>query len=96
MSATIRIHNPEAQPRVAEGRGAPPLSDLRGKRVGFVDNGWRSFGTMIQRLQDLLRERAGVVECVAYRKPWLPRPLEEHAFQDLVRRCDAVVVGLGN
>lgn len=96
MTATIRIYDPEAEPQVAQQKTVAPPSALTGKTVGFIDNGWRSFGVAVPRLQELLRERHGAAQFILYKKPWLTRPLAEDMFQDLVTRADAVVVGLGN
>ncbi len=96
MSGTLRIHDPEAQPRPSSHARVARLADLKGKTVGIVDNGWHSFGVAVPRLQELLTERMGVTQVVTHKKPFTIRPLGEEAFQDLVKRADAVIVGLGN
>ena len=96
MTATIRIYDPEAESEVAQQQTVAPPSDLRGKTVGYIDNGWRSFGVAVPRLEELLREVHGAAQFIRYKKPWLTRPLAKDIFQDLVARADVVVVGLGN
>lgn len=96
MSPTIRIYDPEAKPKVIQSRAAPALSDLKGRTIGVIDNGFHSFGTAIPRLEKLLQERQQVASFIVTRKPWLTRPLSPEAFQSLVSRADAVIVGLGN
>ncbi len=74
---------------------APRLSSLRGKTVGFIDNGWRSLGLTLDLFEELLYERhevAGIIK----KKTAAGVPLTKEEFADMASKADAVICGLGN
>lgn len=74
---------------------APRLSSLRGKTIGFIDNGWRSLGFSLDVFEELLYERHEVRQIVRKKTP-AGVPLKKEEFEDLAAQADAVVTGLGN
>ena len=74
---------------------APRLPTLQGKTLGLVSNGWHSLDITYQVFRILMAEHYGVSEFVERRKT-LSSPLAQSDFEEMVRRCDGVIVGLGN
>ena len=74
---------------------APRLTTLRGKTIGFIDNGWRSLGLSLDVLEELLYERYEI-EGIVRKKTAAGVPLKKEEFEDLAAQADAVVTGLGN
>jgi hypothetical protein len=89
-------------PRGEEGvrnRGlAPRLLSLRGKRIGFHDNAmWRSSVIVMQEFEQYLKQEFGIREVVPYSKTTSGgQPTPRAELEALVRKVDAVVLGLGN
>ncbi|MDO8670210.1 MAG: hypothetical protein Q7O66_02125 [Dehalococcoidia bacterium] len=84
-------------------RLAPRPADLKGATVGLVDNGhWWSFGVVLQRYTELLKEHYGV-ENVIYMN-WKQTGMDkkqagqthEDVIEDLAAKCQVVFTGLGN
>ena len=78
-----------------------PQSPQRGQpeaRMGALSPLTETSITSIHRpaLQELLRTEAGVAEFVVFRKPSASRPAPEEQLDELTRRVDAVVAGIGD
>ncbi len=86
---------------IAEARGrarslAPRLSGtLQGKTVGFLNNGWVSWGQTLEHFRRVLRERYGVAEVIE-RPISTVKSAPPELFEEMASRCDVVVTGLGN
>ena len=73
----------------------PAVGDLRGKVIGFLDNGWSSFGKIGSRMHAVLLEKHGIKEMRTYAIPSSGPPPK--GFLDRVaKECDAAVVGMAN
>jgi hypothetical protein len=72
------------------------LSSLTGKTVGILDNGKAKSDRLLQEVQALLRQEAGVADFVVVRKPSAFRPAPDDQLDDLARRTHAVVTGIGD
>ncbi|MBI3743969.1 MAG: hypothetical protein HY261_06775 [Chloroflexi bacterium] len=71
------------------------LSSLRGKTIGFLDNGWWCFDIVYKVFDDALRHEHGVKQLVRVSKyPTVATPLVD--IERLVAECGAVITGLGN
>ncbi len=93
--ATIFILDPTAKARASGMRSAQRPTNMKGMTVGFLDNGWWSFGVVIDQFRRLLRERYGVGETLYLRKnTTVPAPNE--TIDQLAQKCRVVVNGLGN
>lgn len=75
---------------------APRLASLAGKVVGILDNSKPKSDRLLQEIQDHLRTEAGVAEFVVVRKASAYRPAPEQQIEDLARRVQAVVAGIGD
>ena len=75
---------------------APRLASLAGKVIGVLDNGKTKSDLLLQEIQSLLRSEAGVVDVVMMRKPSAYRPAPDEQLDELARRADAVIAGIGD
>ena len=72
----------------------PP--SLKGVVIGILDNGKPKSDMLLRELDALLRAEAGVSDVVMVRKPSAFRPAPDDQLDDLARRTDAVVTGIGD
>lgn len=75
---------------------APRPASLTGKVIGILDNGKTKSDILLHEIQNLLRSEAGVADVVTIRKPSAYRPAPDEQLDDLARRVDAVVAGIGD
>jgi hypothetical protein len=76
-------------------RLAPRLSDLGGRVIGIGNNSWNCMNVLAGEYRRILLEELGVREVVEHRVAATVR-LHPTMMDDLVARCDAVIVGIGN
>jgi hypothetical protein len=57
---------------------SPRPADLRGKRVGVLDNSKPNADALLGRVAELLVERTGAAEIVRWRKPGASTPAGDH------------------
>jgi len=57
---------------------APRPRDLRGKRIGILDNSKPNADTLMARIAELLVERAGAAGVHTWRKPGASKPAADH------------------
>jgi hypothetical protein len=88
--------SPVNEAAVAESSLAPRLSNLRGKRLGLLDNSKTKAGRMLDAVADVLNTRYGFANIVRHRKPSASKPAAPEAIGELARTCDLVVVGVGD
>lgn len=85
---------PELFPR--GGQLAPRLDTLRGKTIAFLDNNkLQPRNRYFDRLESLLKERAGVQRVLHAQKPFFTRPARDEVLKPLMSQADAVVTGVG-
>ena len=73
----------------------PTLPDLRGRRLAFVNNGWRSFTRIGAALEAELKSAHGLAGMHSYAVPTAGPP-EDALLERIAVECDAAVVGLAN
>lgn len=83
---------PVAVPR----RTAPRPGSLEGKVVTLLDISKAKGSHLLDRLEALLRERAGVREVVRRRKPTFARPAPDELRQTIVGSTDVLVEALAD
>lgn len=81
--------NPKDMPRVSG------LEFLEGKTLGIIDNGQSNSTAMFHELAKLLQERLGVGDIVFKTKPTHMQGAPQAIMDEVLRRCDAVITGLG-
>ncbi len=90
------VFDPTDGPVIKAFSPAPRLTSLAGKVVGILDNGKTKSDILLREVQDLLRAEAGVKDFVVVRKTSAYRPAPDEQVDDLARRVDAVVAGIGD
>ena len=71
------------------------LDDLAGRKVGLLDDGLAFSDAFLERIGELLEERAGVGAVISLQKPNLSAPAPKSMIEDLVNGVDFAVVGVG-
>ncbi|MBI2908322.1 MAG: hypothetical protein HYX92_11795 [Chloroflexi bacterium] len=72
----------------------PRVADLNGKVVGVLHNGGaRGSGEQLQRLAQLFKQEYKLADLIYRVKPNLSKMAPKETFDELVEKCDVVVVG---
>ena len=94
MTSKISLLVPEGRPRTLPILPSPRLSDLKGKAIGFLENGKPNADILLTRLAYLMRQEYGLEEVRSRAKP---RPTEPAVFiEEMARECQAVVNAIGD
>jgi hypothetical protein len=75
---------------------APRPSDLRGVRIGLLENGKQNARLLLEHVADLLRDRYGAGEATLRRKENFAQPVSPELVDELSADSDVVVVGVGD
>ncbi len=92
----MKLIDPTAAPVTREVRLAPRPADLRGLRLGLVENTKFNADTLLRKLADRLRDRHGITMTHMARKRSPSHEVEEAAIADLKARSDVVISGIGD
>ena len=90
------IFDPTSAPVVRDIRMAPRPADLRGLRLGLVENTKFNADALLLKLADRLRERYGMTMTHMARKRSPSHEVDETAIAQLKTRSDVVVSGIGD
>jgi hypothetical protein len=93
---TILVLDPTARPKAVEREMARRLPDLNGRTLGILWNSKPNADHLLSRLEELLAERFELAGVVHMRKPTASIPAYEGVLEELSRRCQAVVNGVGD
>jgi hypothetical protein len=93
--ATLKILDPRASVNLKDRPLVPALDTLEGKIIGIIDNGQANSTTMFQELAKLLQEKYRPAEVLLKTKPTHMQGAPKPIMEELVRRSDAVITGLG-
>ena len=96
---TRKVHelvDPTTQPIAAKFMRAPRLKDLRGKRVGLIDDSKSNAKELLEDLADLLKDRYGVSSILYHRKPSPSKPADPGFVAKMARECDYAIVAIGD
>ena len=93
---TIRILDPFSPPRAAKGEAAARVGSMRGKTLGLLSNGWRSFDVMLAHIAGEAVQRQGVGAVVSRKNPNSASTTPKATMEELAANTDAVVVGVGH
>ncbi len=88
--------DPITQPMIASFTGAPRLADLRGKKVGLIDDSKPNGKEILEELADLLRSRYGVSDVMYHRKPSASKPADPEVVARMGKECDYAIVAIGD
>jgi hypothetical protein len=92
----MKLIDPTAAPVARTVPLAPRPADLRGLRLGLVENTKFNSDTLLLKLADRLRERHGVTLTHVARKRSPSHEVEETAIATLKARSDVVISGVGD
>ncbi len=90
------IFDPTAAPVARQVALAPRAAELRGLRLGLVENTKFNSDTLLLKLAERLRDRYGVTIGAMSRKRSPSHEIEEHAIAALKAESDVVVSGIGD
>ncbi len=93
---TFTVFDPTEEPVGTPFRRADRPANLQGKVIGLLDNGKPKSDMLLRELDALLRAEAGISKVIMLRKPSAFRPAPDEQLDDLARRADAVVTGIGD
>ena len=93
--ATIKFLDPRAVVNPKERPLVPGLDSLEGKVIGIIDNGQSNSTDMFKELAKLLEERLNIKEVLFKTKPSHMQGAPKPIMEDMLKRCDAVITGLG-
>jgi hypothetical protein len=86
-------------PSAAGGGASTPLAprpmDLRGKKVGIIDNTKEQGDVIAEAMADGLRERYGVAEVIIRRKPYFSKPAPAELIDELAAQVDVAIAAVG-
>jgi hypothetical protein len=91
-----KIFDPTAAPVARAVQVAPRAADLRGLRLGLVENTKFNSDTLLRKLADRLRDRYGMTVGTMSRKRSPSHEIEERAIAALKAESDVVVSGIGD
>lgn len=80
------------RPRIALARR--PV-DLAGKVVGLLDNSKEQADIILDAVGTVLRERYGVAQVVARRKPYFSKPATDELINAMTEEVDVAIAALG-
>lgn len=70
---------------------APRRRDLRGARIGILDNSKPNAGVLMRRVAELLAERTGAASIATWQKPGASRPAQ--MIEAVAAGADVVLTG---
>jgi hypothetical protein len=92
----MKLIDPTATPVAREVRLAPRPADLRGLRLGLVENTKFNSDTLLLKLAERLRDRHGITMTHMARKRSPSHEVDEAAVGALRVQSDVVIAGIGD
>ena len=97
IERSLRLVDPITEPLSSSGfQYAPRLRDLRGKRVGIIDDSKRNARQLLEAIYDELNAQYGFASLQYHRKPSASRPVEPAVLEEMRQKCDLIIVGIGD
>lgn len=97
MSPREPILDPTGRAAAASaGALTPRLRDLRGLRVGLLDNTKPNARLVLEAVATQLRVRHELGAVTSYTKSYFGTPVEEELAAEVARNCDFAVAGVGD
>ena len=96
---TVKMHtlvDPTTQPRGTEFDGVARLGDIRGKRVGLIDDSKTNARELLEDLASVLDRRYGIRVESYHRKPTSSKPADPSVIKKMAADCDFAIVAIGD
>jgi hypothetical protein len=93
--ATIKFLDPRVTVNPKDRPLVSGLDSLEGKIVGIIDNGQANSTAMFQELAQLMQEKFHIKEVLFRTKPTHMQGAPKPIMEEILKRCDAVITGLG-
>ena len=93
--ASIKFLDPRVAVSPQDRQMVAGLDRLEGKVIGIIDNGQANSTDMFKELAQLIRDKFSVKEVLFRTKPTHMQGAPKPMLEELLRRCDAVITGLG-
>jgi len=94
MSSKVVLLVPEGRVKAVLISPPPRLGELKGKVIGFLQNGKPNGDILLSRLGGLLREKYGLAQARNRAKPRVTEPAE--FIEALATECQGVVNAIGD
>ena len=95
-SGSYKLVDPTTQPLAASFSVAPRLLDLRGKRIGLIDDSKTNAKELLEDLAALLEDRFETTVAMYHRKPSASKPADPQVLERMARECDGAIVAVGD
>jgi hypothetical protein len=96
MMRTVQLLDPTAKPHDEATPLAPRHADLRGKRVGILDNTKSNADILMKRMADILCEQYGAIDVIYRRKAHAAIGATNELLDEMADSCDVVLLGSGD
>jgi hypothetical protein len=88
--------DPTTQPISAAFSGASRLADLRGKKLGLIDDSKPNAKELLEELADLMKTRYEIAGVMYHPKPSASKPADPSVVAEMARECDYAIVAIGD
>ena len=95
-NGSYKLVDPTTQPVAASFNVAPRLLDLRGKRIGLIDDSKTNAKELLEDLAVLLEDRFETTVAMYHRKPSASKPADPQVLERMARECDGAIVAVGD
>ena len=82
-------------PNPAKQLAVPAVSGLKGKTLGYLNNGWTSMAKIGKHIEGPLKSRYGVSQVIHYDVPRSMAP-PEGLLEKVANECQLAIVGMAN
>ena len=96
LPSDVKLIDPTARPHDDEKPLAPRLPDLRGKRIGILDNTKSNADVLMKQMASLLRLQYDASDIIHRRKAHAAIGATEELLDEMAESCDLVLLGSGD
>ena len=95
-NGSYELVDPTTQPLVASFSVAPRLLDIRGKRIGLIDDSKTNAKELLDDLASILEDRFETSIVMYHRKPSASKPADPQIVEEMAKECDGAIVAVGD
>lgn len=93
---SYQLVNPRNQATPTSFNFAPRLLDLKGKKLGLIDDNKTNAKEILDDLSKLLKDRFDIIVSQYHRKPSASKPADPEVVDSMANNCDAVIIAIGD